>query len=260
VRGPAGYALRRRAHGKTWTVSATVREILNPEPFNVGPEGPVAPTRDGILAMGITAAAVLDGNQRASEWLRSAIWSRRRTASPTSEWMTRRSWSSVTTHASPTSPGSSARRATGTWSSWTRPAAWGDGLRRGPRPRSRRPSGSASRDPPAARYEDGPHLDRRHGAGPCTSRRGHRRPGLIMLVHDAPGVPRRVVGAASAANVFTRLTDMLTLSLESPALSSWLEDPDRLCFGSPSPSATAALGRGLAETVREEGAGRDCSA
>jgi hypothetical protein len=77
-------------------------------------------------------------------------------------------------------------------------------------------------------------------------------PGLIMLVHDAPGGPRRVVWAESAANVFTRLTDMLSLPQESPELARWLEDPVRLRFRVAVAVDTAALGPGLAEAVREK--------
>ena len=55
-------------------------------------------------------------------------------------------------------------------------------------------------------------------------------PGLIVLVHDAPGVPRRIVWVEAAENVSLRLTNMASLPQENPELRFWLGHIKNLRF------------------------------
>lgn len=234
-------------------MSATVREIMNPELFGVGPEVSVAFTREGILAMGITAAAVLDGNRRplGVVSLRDLVGARE--GAPTSERMTSpavvvRDDARIADAARLIAETSyrhlvvvdEAGRAVGMVSAVDVVRAL---------------AGLPSRHPAAF-----PHLDTKTGlvwTDDTALDKAHRGaapegPGLILLVHDAPGVPRRVVWAESAADVRARLRAMFTLPQESRELARWLEDPARLRFRVGVSSDTAALGQGLVEAVREK--------
>jgi hypothetical protein len=234
-------------------VSATVREIMNPELFNVGPEVPVASTREGILAMGITAAAVLDGNQRplGVASLRDLVDAP--DGAPTSERMT--APAVVVRDDARIADAALLIGETG-----YRHLVVVDETGRAVGMVSAVDLVRALSGLPAQHPSAFPHLDTKTGLiwtddtvmdmahiGAATD-----GPGLIVLVHDAPGVPRRVVWAESAANVFTRLTDMLALPQESPELSRWLEKPARLRFRVAVALDTAARGRGLAEAVRQK--------
>jgi CBS domain-containing protein len=55
-------------------------------------------------------------------------------------------------------------------------------------------------------------------------------PGLVALIHDAPGEPRRVVWVEAAANVSTRLAEMLAAPQEDPELALWLRRREALRF------------------------------
>jgi CBS domain-containing protein len=234
-------------------VSAIVREIMNPELFNVGPETPAASAREGILAMGITAAAVLDGNRRplGVASLRDLVEAR--DGAPASQRMT--SPAVVVRDDARIADAAlligetgyrhlvvvdEAGRAVGMVSAVDLVRAL---------------AGLPARHPAAF-----PHLDTKTGltwTDDTVLNMAHlgaapEGPGLIVLVHDAPGVPRRVVWAESAANVRARLTGMLTAPQESPELARWLADPARLRFRAAVAVDTAALGRGLAEAVREK--------
>lgn len=246
-------------------MSAIVREIMNPELFNVGPEVSVASTREGILAMGITAAAVLDANQRplGVASLRDLVDAR--DGAPTSERMT--SPAVVVRDDARIADAALLIGETG-----YRHLVVVDETGRAVGMVSavdlvRALSGLPARHPAAF-----PHLDRRTGlvwTDDTVLDMAHlgaapEGPGLIVLVHDAPGVPRRVVWVESAANVLTRLTGMLTLPQDSPELARWLEDPARVRFRVAVPFDTAALGQALAEAVREKErdaalSGRCCS-
>jgi hypothetical protein len=72
------------------------------------------------------------------------------------------------------------------------------------------------------------------------------------LVHDTPGTPRRIVWVESAANVYTRVADMLSLPQESVELARWLEDRVHLRYRVAVVRNTAALGQRLVEALREK--------
>ena len=226
---------------------------MNPELFNVGPDVSVASTREGILAMGITAAAVLDGNQRplGVASLRDLVEAP--DGAPTSERMT--SPAVVVRDDARIADAALLIGETG-----YRHLVVVDETGRAVGMVSAVDLVRALAGLPAQHPAAFPHLDTKTGLiwtddtaldmahlGAAT-----HGPGLIMLVHDAPGVPRRVVWAEPAANVFTRLTGMLTLPQESPELARWLADPAGLRFRVAVAFDTAALGEGLAEAVREK--------
>lgn len=55
-------------------------------------------------------------------------------------------------------------------------------------------------------------------------------PGVLALIHDAPGAPRRVVWRESTHNVRTRLLDLLSLPQDSRELAAWLDRREHLRF------------------------------
>jgi CBS domain-containing protein len=73
-------------------------------------------------------------------------------------------------------------------------------------------------------------------------------PGLLVLVHDGVGVPARVVWVESSANVRTRLLDLIGLPQEDVALAYWLVCPGELRFRA-APVADTAAGAALADRL-----------
>ena len=65
-------------------------------------------------------------------------------------------------------------------------------------------------------------------------------------------IVREIVWVQSAANVFTRLTDVLARPQESRELARWLEDRAALRFRVGVAYDDGALGRGLVEGLREK--------
>jgi CBS domain-containing protein len=234
-------------------VSAIVREIMNPELFNVGPEVSVASTREGILAMGITAAAVLDGNQRplGMASLRDLVGSR--DGAPTRERMT--SPAVVIRGDARIADAALLIGETG-----YRHLVVVDETGRAVGMVSAVDVVRALTGLPAQHPAAFPHLDMKTGltwTDDTVLSTAHlsaapEGPGLIVLVHDAPGMPRRVVWVESAENALTRLTRMLTLPQESPELARWLQDPAQLRFRVGVAFDPAALGQGLPEALREK--------
>ena len=55
-------------------------------------------------------------------------------------------------------------------------------------------------------------------------------PGVLALVHGAASIPERVVWVGSTNNVQTRLIDMLSRPQDDAELSRWLEHPEHLRF------------------------------
>jgi hypothetical protein len=113
---------------------------------------------------------------------------------------------------------------------------------------------------PARHPASFPHLDRRTGvtwSDDAVLDRAHvnaapRGPGLIMIVHDSPGMPRRIAWVESADNAYTRLMEMLSRPQESPGLALWLEDRAALRFRVGVAFDEIALGRGLVQSLRDK--------
>jgi len=238
---------------------------MNPELFNVGPEVSVASTREGILAMGITAAAVLDANQRplGVASLRDLVGAP--DVAPTGERMT--SPAVVVRDDARIADAALLIGETG-----YRHLVVVDGTGRAVGMVSAVDLVRALSGLPAQHPQAFPHLDTKTGltwTDDTVLNMGHlgaapRGPGLIVLVHDAPGLPRRVVWVESAENALIRLTRMLTLPQESPELARWLQDPAQLRFRVAVALETAALGQALVDALREKEraatmSGRCCS-
>jgi CBS domain-containing protein len=229
-------------------MSATVGEIMNREPFLVRRDHAVAAARVAILGLGITAAPVVDDVGRpigvvALRDLVGAGDAERVDARMTAPATVIRSGAAV------------------------RDAGWllGEtGLRHlvvvddhdgrtvgmvsaGDVLRSL--LGIAARHPQAF-----PHLDARGlmwtDDVPLVEERvevAPDGPGVVLLVHDLPDRPARVVWAEWTHNVRTRLLDYLSLPQRAPELARWLERRDELFF-----RAAALASPELATTVVDE--------
>jgi CBS domain-containing protein len=234
-------------------VGAIVREIMNPELFSVGPEEPISSVRGGILAMGITAAPVLDDGHRplGVASLRDLVEAR--DGALAAERMT-----SPAVVVRDDARIADAARLIGDTSHRHLVVVDETGCAVGMVSAIdvvRALAGLPARHPAAF-----PHLDSRTGltwTEDMVLDSAHVEatsdgPGLILLVRDAPGVPRRVVWVEVADSVFTRLTDMLSLPQESPELGRLLGDRAQLHFRVGTALDKAALGEGLVEALRDE--------
>jgi len=234
-------------------VSAIVREIMNPELFSVGHEEPDSSALGGILAMGITAAPVLDDGRRplGVASLRDLVESR--DGALAAERMT-----SPAVVVRDDARIADAARLIGETSHRHLVVVDEDGRAVGMVSAIdvvRALAGLPSQHPAAF-----PHLDTRTGLtwtedmvlDSTHVEAAFDGPGLILLVRDAPGVPRRVVWGEVADSVFTRLTDMLSLPQESPELGRLLADRGRLRFRVGTALGKAALGEGLVEALRDK--------
>jgi CBS domain-containing protein len=247
--------------GERWggeAVSAIVREIMNGELFYVGPDEPAGPTGEGILAMGITAAPVLDGNHRplGVVSLRDLMEARngaRVSARMTSPAVVVRDDAGI----------ADAARLVG--ETGHRHLVVVDETGRAVGMVSAVDLVRALVGLPARHPASFPHFDRRTGLTWTDDAvldvahldRAPDGPGLILLVHDAPGVPRRVVWVEASQRVLTRLTDMLSVPQDSPQLVRWLEDRAQLRFRIGVAHDTGALGRGLIEALRDKSRAAD---
>jgi CBS domain-containing protein len=227
---------------------------MNPELFRIGPEEPAASALGGILAMGITAAPVLDESRHPL----GVVSLRDLVEAPVGARAAERMTSPADAVRDDARIGDAARligetghrhlvvvdsdgRAVGMVSAVDVVRAL---------------TGLPARHPAAF-----PHLDMRTGLTWTEDMRldsAHvdaisDSPGLILLVRDAPGAPRRVVWAEVAGRAFTRLTDMLSLPQEDPELERLLEERAPLHFRVGTAFDKATLKKGLAEVLRDKG-------
>jgi CBS domain-containing protein len=232
-------------------VSATVREIMNGELFCVGPDDPAASTVQGILSMGITAAPVLDGDRRPLGVVSLRDLIEAGNGARVSERMT-----SPAVVVRDDAGIADAARLVGETGHRHLVVVEETGCAVGMV--STVDLVRALVGLPARHPGSFPHFDRGTGltwTDDIALDDSHLDvapdgPGLILLVHDAPGVPRRVVWVESSERAYTRLTDMLSLPQESPELARWLDDRAQLRFRIGVVRDAAALGRGLIEALR----------
>jgi CBS domain-containing protein len=204
---------------------------MNPELFSVPADEPVESALRGILAMGITAAPVLDADRRPLGLvsLRDLIAAPRDTAA------------SGRMSSPPVVIGEGARITEAA----RRLAATGlrhlvvvDGAGRAVGMVSAVDLVRGLIGFPAQHPAAFPHLDAKTGAvwtddavlDGASVDAAPAGPGWIVLSYDAPGVARQVVWVEWAESVFTRLTDMLSLPQENPELARWLESRAALRF------------------------------
>jgi CBS domain-containing protein len=226
---------------------------MNPELFSVGPGEPVQSTLAGILGLGITAAPVLDASRRPLGVVslrdlvgeREGVVAAQRMSSPA---VVVREDAGIADAARLVSETAlrhlvvvdEAGRAIGMVSAI-------DVVR-------------ALAGLPARHPASFPHLDTKTGLtwtddielDAARLDAAPDGPGLLILVHDTPGTPRRIVWVESAANVYTRVADMLSLPQESVELARWLEDRVHLRYRVAVVRNTAALGQRLVEALREK--------
>jgi hypothetical protein len=234
-------------------VSATVREIMNPELFNVAPHMSVAITLGGILAMEVTAAAVLDGDQRPLGVVSLRDLVEAPESAPAADRMTS---PAVVVRADARII--DAARLMG--ETGHRHLVVVDDSGRAIGMVSAIDVVRVFAGLPARHPASFPHLDMKTGItwsddialDPAHLEAAPQGPGLILLVHDAPGMPRRIVWVESAGDARTRLMDMLSGPQESHALARWLEDRAALRFRVGVACDPGALRRGLEEGLQEK--------
>jgi hypothetical protein len=205
-------------------MAVTVKEIMNPELFSARPSDWVGSVLQGILAFGVTAAPVLDENGKPLGVLslrdivsgsRQGTIARARMSAPAAVV---RELASIREAARLIGATGYRRlvvvdevgRATGMLSAI-------DVIR-------------GLMGLPATHPAAFPHLDAATGLtwtddAPLDADSivaAPDGPGLLVLVHDAPGVPRRIVWVEAAENVSTRLTEMASLPQQNPELRFWL--------------------------------------
>jgi hypothetical protein len=213
-------------------MAATVKEIMNPELFGVRPTDWVGSALEGILAFGISGAPVLDENKRPLgvvslrdivSGAREGTIARARMTSPAAVV---REQASI----------SEAARLIGT-TGYRRLVVVDE---------TGRAVGMVSAIDvirglvglPATHPAAFPHLDAATGLIWTDDARldadkvavAPDSPGLIVLFHDAPGVPRRIVWVEEAESVHTRLVEMVSLPQKNPELVFWLRQAKGLRF------------------------------
>lgn len=212
-------------------MAQSVQDIMNPELFSVLPSESVQTALDGILAVGITGAAVVDDKEKPV----GVVSLRDLTGAPKNGPIRERM----------TSPAAVIRENAGVDAAARLLGETGyrrlvvvdeDG----------RAVGMVSAIDvirgltglPAKHPGSFPHLDAKTGLTWTDDQvfdmehvpAAPDGPGILVLVNDAPGTPRRIVWVGSAYNVRTHLTALLNVPQHDPELRRWLAQPAHLLF------------------------------
>jgi hypothetical protein len=212
-------------------MAATIGEIMNRELFHVREADDAASVRAGILGMGVTAAPVLDAAGRpvgvvSLRDLALAPEGDRASARMTSPPVVVRAGAAI----------ADAARVLGETGLRHLVVVDDDGVALGMVSAVdvlRGMLGLPARHPAAF-----PHLDARTGLTWTDDARLQEAwvevapdgPGLLVLVHDAPLRPARVVWVEWTHNVRTRVLDVLSAPQPHPELTRWLERAEELFF------------------------------
>ena len=212
-------------------MAAIVGEIMNAELFIVRPHDPERSALDGLVSMGITAAPVLDedGHPLGVVSIRDFVGDR---IGPTAgDHMT-----SPAAIVRKDTRISDAARLMG--ESGYRHLVVVDDSGRAIGMLSALDVVRALVGVPTRHPDAFPHLDPRTGLSFTSDiafderhlREAPDAPGVLVLVHDPPGAPQRVVWVQSVPNLRTRLADLLSLPQHDSELSTWLTHRAHLRF------------------------------
>jgi len=202
-------------------MSSRVGEIMNPELFRVSPGDVASNVLNGILALGITGAPVVDGAGRplGMVTLRDLVG---RTGTRAGGLMTS---PAVTITADATIADAGRRLA----AAGRHRLVVVDGEERAIGMVSAVDVIRGLLGLPITHPASFPHLDQETGltwTDDAPLDLDHLEgapdgPGLLQLVHGGPGLPERVVWVESSENVYTRLTDMLAEPQRDQAVLAW---------------------------------------
>lgn len=224
-------------------MAATVREIMNAELFSVRPDDSERAALDGLVSLGITAAPVLDedGHPLGVVSIRDFLGDR--TGSTAADRM-----SAPAAVVRQDARISDAARLMG--ESGYRHLVVVDEAHRAIGMVSALDVVRALVGVPTRHPDPFPHLDPKTGLAftddivfaESSLLLAPDAQGVLVLVHDPPGAPQRIVWVESVANLRTRLADLLALPQQNPELSGLLEHrrclrfraavtPARKCYG-----------------------------
>jgi CBS domain-containing protein len=206
-------------------MALTVREVMNPETFTVREGDPIEDTLATLLALGLSAAPVVDG---ADEPIGMVSWRDLVKIDGSSRIAARMKWPAAVVNASDSLEAAGRVMATSGYHHLPVIGAGGkmvgfvsvlDVMR-------------GMLGVPAAHPAGFPHYDAATGAvwtDPCALDEAHidtapEGPGVIVLIHGGRNRPENVVWAGATHNLRTRLLDLLSEPQRTPQLARFIED------------------------------------
>lgn len=236
-------------------MAQTAREIMNPELFQVRPTDSVRTALDGILGLGVTGGAVLDENKKpvGVVSLRDLVGDRK------GETIKERMTSPAVVILEDATIAAAAHLIGETG---YRRLVVVDGKGRAVGMVSAIDVIRGLVGLPAGHPASFPHLDAKTGLTwtddlPFDMEHVEAAPdgpGILLLTHDAPDHPKRIVWVGSAHNVRTRLMALLSVPQHNPEIDRWIDHPEHLLYRAAAVSDPKRREK-LIETLRPETGG-----